>query len=433
MIYRRIICYLGILVLLLGGLTIPIGSANPAVMITSYALSPEVLMPGDTAMLTLTVRNAETTGTRTTVSVDGSSSTTLIQTLGASIDNIWIVPAQSGGRHIRATANYEDLGYLASGASVDVSFKLLVDQNMTAGLYFLTARIDVASYEDVQFPIPVKVSNASVELLATSVPSKISLGGSTEITFTTVNKRDAAVEGVQISPSEDMGFEVVPESVYIGSLAAGASEEVSFAVRPNALGSANLSFDVRFMNGDNEHTKTLVRPMEVIETLDVAPIITSFPLSIQKGGSAKISVEVYNAKTERITGVIVTPVSNATVVPSQYFIGAMDPDDVFSASFDIYTDTVDFGSHTIGFIVTFKQADDFYQTPMVSKSFSVVSGPGTSYQTSSGGTQGSTGMENIPDTGSIAFICVGSIIVIVVVIVVIVLLIRKLRKRRKDT
>ncbi|RLI60378.1 MAG: hypothetical protein DRO67_09145, partial [Candidatus Asgardarchaeum californiense] len=88
--------------------------------------------------------------------------------------------------------------------------------------------------------------------------------------------------------------------------------------------------------------------------------------------STKIRLEVYNAKTESITGVIVTPVTNATVVPSQYFIGSMDPDDVFSASFDIYTDNLEYKNYTIGFKVSFKQDNDYYESPIIGSSFSVI-------------------------------------------------------------
>ena len=177
--------------------------------------------------------------------------------------------------------------------------------------------------------------------------------------------------------------------------------DVVFSVKPLGNGARNLSFDVSYKNGDNLHTNSLRVPVTVIQTLDVAPIITNFPISITKGGSSRISIEVYNAKTEKITGVLVTPICNATVIPSQYFIGSMDPDDVFSASFDIYADTVDYGTQIIGFIVSFKQGNDYYETPVVSKTFSVVSGPGVSYQSSSSSNSQSSESNGIFQTPSL--------------------------------
>ncbi len=407
-------------------LYIPTVQASPAVMIAQYQLSPEILMPGDTAVLTLEVRNAEI-ASQSTQSISGTDTTTTTGTLGVDINDIWVVPAQSGGKQIRATANYEDIGHLAAGASIEINFILLVDKNMSEGIYFPIVNIDVSSGTDVVYPLLVKVSNASVDILPTSVPSKISNGGTTELTVTAVNKRENAVKEVIITPHGD-GVEFVPQSYFIGSLAAETSEDVIFSAKPMETRAGNISFSVNYKNGDTLHTNALVAPLSVIEALDVAPIITNFPRSITKGGSSQINIEVYNAKTEKITGVLVTPICNATVIPSQYFIGSMDPDDVFSASFDIYTDTVGYGTQIIGFKVSFKQGNDYYETPLVSKTFAVVSGPGASYQSSgsASSTSGSSGVQ----TPSLT-VCVTSLILIIVVIAVLVVLYMRWRKRRK--
>jgi hypothetical protein len=417
-------------ILLLGNLIfLPSAIANPSVLISDYTLVPDILMPGDTAVLTLQVRNAETVATQTSTSVSGGDTTTTVRTLGVDIYNIWIVAAQSGGKQIRAITNYDDIGNLAAGASIEVPFKLIVDKNMSEGMYFPVANIDVSSGTDVIYPLLVKVSNASVDLLPTSIPSKISKGGTTELTITAVNKRENAVKEVIITPHGD-GVEFVPQSYFIGSLAAETSEDVVFSAKPIETEVSNISFSVSYKNGDNLHTNSLIASLSIIEALDVAPIITNFPLSITKGGSSRISIEVYNAKTEKITGVLVTPICNTTVIPSQYFIGSMDPDDVFSASFDIYADTVGYGMQIIGFKVSFKQGNDYYETPLVSKSFSVVSGPGQSYQSSSSSTTSSSGSNGMPQAPSLVT-CLTPIILIIVIIVVVVLLYMRWKRRRK--
>jgi hypothetical protein len=421
-----------ILALLVSGMGmmvfIPCVQANPAVMIQHYQLSPEILMPGDTAVLTLQITNGEGVATQTTTSVSGGESTTTVRTLGATIDDIWVDPVQSGGKQIRATSHQEDIGYLAAGASIQVNFKILVDANLSEGMYFPVARIDVNGGTDVQYPILMKVSNSTVDLLQTSVPSKISQGGTTELIVTAVNKRENTVNDVIITP-HGTDVEFVPSRFFVGSLAAKASMPVVFSIKPLQTGAQNLTFDVSYKNGDTLHMNTLYTPITVIQTLDVAPIITNFPISITKGGSSRISIEVYNAKTERITGVLVTPICNATVIPSQYFIGSMDPDDVFSASFDIYADTVTLGTHNIGFIVSFKQGNDYYETPLVSKPFDVVSGPGVSYQSSGGSSSQSTGSNGTPQMPSL-MTCIGSVILVLIVIIVLVIFIIRWRKRR---
>jgi hypothetical protein len=414
------------------GMTIVVPSVqgSPAIMIQQYQLYPEVLMPGDSAILTLVVMNGEAVATQTTTSGSGGESTTTIHTLGATLDSISISPVSSHGQQIYATTRYQDVGYLAAGASIPVNFKLQVDSNMSEGVYFPTAEIDVDGGTDVSYPLMMKVSNSTIALLQKSIPSQISKGGATDLIVTVVNTRENAVNEVVITPS-GTDVEFIPSSYFIGALPAKTSMDVTFSIKPLGLGSQTLSFDVTFKNGDNLHTSTLNVPVTIIETLDVAPIITNFPLSITKGGSSLISVEVYNAKAEQITGVLITPICDATVIPSQYFIGAMDPDDVFSASFNIYTDTVDLGSHTIGFKVSFKQGNDYFETPLVSKTFDVITGKGVSYQVSGSSSSQSSGTNSGGALTSSLLTCLTPLIIVIVFIIIGVLLYLRWKKRRQ--
>lgn len=410
--------------------TVSFVQASPAIMVQQYQVSPEILMPGDSAILTLVILNGEAVATQTTTSVSGSETTSTLHTLGASLEEISINPAISGGKQIRATTRYEDVGYLAAGTSIQVNFKLQVDANMSEGTYFPTAEIDVLGGTDVSYPLMVKVSNSTVDLLKKSIPSKISEGGATDIIITALNKRDNSVSDVTITPSSDT-VECIPSSFFVGSLPGKTSQDVVFSIKPLETGETDLTFTVTYKNGENRHTNTLTVPITIIQTLDVAPIITNFPISITKGGSSRISIEVYNAKTERITGVLVTPICNATVIPSQYFIGSMDPDDVFSASFDIYADTVDYGTEIIGFVVSFKQGNEYYETPVVSKTFNVVTGPGVSYQSSSASNGQSSGSNSALQAPSL-MTCVLSIILIIVIVIVSVIFFIRYRKRRRS-
>jgi hypothetical protein len=85
-----------------------------------------------------------------------------------------------------------------------------------------------------------------------------------------------------------------------------------------------------------------------------------------------VNLEVYNAKTESISGVIVTPITEVQVSPSQYFIGSMGAGDVFSASFEISSGPLDYGNYSLGFKVGFKQENDYYETSAISSTVSVV-------------------------------------------------------------
>ena len=295
---------------------LPSVSADPAVMIYSYTLSPEVFMPGDSGVLTLIVKNAETTATYAHTSTSGTTSTVVTDNIGATISNIWISSANDGnGKYVKAKLNYEDVGYLTPTNSIMIEFEIIADANITEGLYFPKVRVDVeeTNFEDVTYPVKVKVSNSTVDLIGTDVPSKISVSGSTDITLTAINNRGASVDAVIVTPDEIDGVEFVQDSVFVGELESYSSQDATFSIIPSETGVKNLSFVISFKNGNNTHINTLVFPIEVIETLDVAPVLYSIPSTIGQGSTSKVRLEVYNAKTESISGVIVTPVTDVII------------------------------------------------------------------------------------------------------------------------
>ncbi|MEA3458922.1 MAG: hypothetical protein U9R21_09640, partial [Candidatus Thermoplasmatota archaeon] len=223
---------------------VPLVDANPAVIVSDYELSPEIFMPGDSGLLTLTITNAETAAAETTVETYGGVSVTTAETLGTKIIKIWVMPDDDGSREVEAKTSYLDVGYLAAGASIIVSFELVADENISEGLYFPKVRINVDTGEDVSFPIPVEISNASVDLVSTEFPSKISMSGSTEIKLTAINNRANPVDGVTIAPKSMNGIEFVPESRFISTLDSYSSEDVIFSVKPSETGPQNLTFEI---------------------------------------------------------------------------------------------------------------------------------------------------------------------------------------------
>lgn len=348
--------------------------ADPAVIILDYELSPSVFMPGDSGTLKLTIKNAEASNTVTRTTTSGSTSTVYADTVGATINNIWVSDAtDDNGKKVKAKLNYEDVGDLPPSTSFDITFEIIAEKGISEGLYFPVVKVDVETYTDISFPIPVKVSNSSIDLISKNVPSKITMSGSTDITLSAVNNRAASIDGVKIVAEEMDDMYFIPESVFIGTLDSDSSEDVVFSIVPKKVGKYNLSFRVEYKNEDNLHNTTLSIPIELTKNYDVAPLIYSFPNAVSKGQTTDVRLEVYNAKTESISGVIVTPITNVPIFPSKYFIGSMDPDDVFSASFNIYSSNLEIGkNYTVDFKVSFKQGDNYYETDTVGSSFMVL-------------------------------------------------------------
>ena len=374
-------------------------------------------MPGDEGILRVTLKNAEPTNTYAYATVIGSTTYTSTDSVGAEFNNIWITKSEdSNGKEVRATLNYENTGYLAPTASFELIFQIIAEDGIKEGLYFPKINIDIETFTDAIFPIPLNVSNATVELIETSVPSKISQSGATQIDFSVVNNRASAVNNIIITPQEHEGITFSPESVFLESLNGDSAEEITFSLNPLSLGFHNVTFNMSFKNGNNIHYEELTTKIEVIDTLDVGSVFTTIPRSITQGKSSRISLEVYNAKTESITGVIVTPITDAIVLPSQYFIGAMDPDDVFSASFDIYTEDLDLGTYDLEFDVSFKQDNEYYQTPSLATQYEVISGQGYSY-----GANGVTNGDTEQQSGNLMMSCLPILIAIIVLVAIIII------------
>lgn len=332
-------------------------------------------MPGDNAELQVTITNTEVTSTTTTTAYYGSLPTIVtVKTNAARIENIWIVPDGDGSNTIRPNDNIPDIGDLAPGSSVTLSFLMTAHENITAGLYYPVLNVDVKTYQDVQYPIPMRISTLSASLLSKNIPSKISTSGSTPITLTAVNKREIPVEDVTIT-AESGDLRISPQTIYLGTMESETSHDIMFYLQPSSTGLFNISFTMNYRNGENTHSDNVQFPIEVITNSDVSPIFNSIPKKIAKNSTERISLEVFNAKTEVITGAIVIPETDLSISPDQYFIGEMSPDDVFSASFDVNAEDTDLGNHTISFKVVFKQDNEYFESPVITKSIEVVNPP----------------------------------------------------------
>jgi len=295
----------------------PTIAAEPSIMVTNYEFFPTEFMPGDIGILTLTIQNTETQATTTEHYGDATNYITIIENNGVVINRIWISPAyDDNGNKIKSTAGYngyEDFGNIAPGASFQISFGIVADDNISEGYYFPDVKIDLkndinGNYDDVTYPIEIRVSNETVDLLSTNVPSKISVGGSTDILLSVVNKRNNNIDSLTISSNKSNNLDFDPDSIYIGTLESGSSEDFILSLNPSEIGKKTLSLNLSYKNGDNQHFETYDIPIEIIDILDVAPIFTDMPSTIKKGKSARIGLEIYNAKTESITGVIITPI-----------------------------------------------------------------------------------------------------------------------------
>ena len=342
---------------------------GPAVMITDYKVEPEVLMPGDTGTIIVTIKNMDTqsseTETTTTTTTSYTSSTTTTSTVNAEIESIRL---SSRSRDIGwlqegfQRSEYFNVGALGPGESITIAIPIKAAAYTSEGTYFPEVCIEVDNGDNVRFPIPVKVESSSVEILEKDIPSEISLSESKEIAMVVANNRPNSVSGVKVlvkAKTEELEF--TPECIFIGNLAPYEKRDVNFSLTPLSVGNKDIQFEVEYKNGVNSHRNALKSAVFVRSNADVRLILVDAPKSVLKGEVAKIDFDVANGMPKDVKAVSVVPVSNGEgrerILPSEYFIGDMEAGDVFSASFDVDTRELSAGENRIAFKLAFRDID----------------------------------------------------------------------------
>jgi hypothetical protein len=344
---------------------------------------PQVLIPGDTILITFAVTNTEKTALMTITEdtqdfmVDPEDGTLTVpegsvyiqREITAKIKKLWI---ESPHENITTNACYDNIGEIAPLGSFTISFQVRAVENITEGIYFLKVHVEVEGGSDVNFPIPVEISKETVDMYITEVPSRISLSGTTSISFSLVNKFSCPLQNVVVNITGCEDIDYSPESLFLGIVESRGSRPIVFDLKPKTIGEKHLTVSFEYMISNNVYKKHISITTEVIPLSDIDIIYIDMPTEVYPGDVTDISLEIYNAKTTPITGVTVVPVIPEHVFPSKYFIGEMNPDDVYSAHFSLRLKNMKKGEHTIGFKVIFKQGNDFYETYPVYMNYTLL-------------------------------------------------------------
>lgn len=347
---------------------------GPTVMVTGYTVKPDVLMPGDTGTITLTIKNMDIQSSETETIVENPSISTQKTTqstrvISAEIETIRL---SSRSREIEwlsegtKRTEYLNVGSLGPGGSITITLPIRAVAYARDGTYFPEVYIEVDNGDNVRFPVHVEVDSSEVQLLEEDIPSEISLSESKDIAIVVANNRGNTVNGVNVFVESSSGdFEFTPEGVFIGSLGAYEQRTVTFTVTSYAEGEHGITFDATYKNGNNVHSSQLSSPIAVKSRSDVKLILVNAPDFVAQGEVARIDFDVANGMAKDIKAVSVIPaITELKIFPSEYFIGDMEAGDVFSASFDVHTSDLSVGDTRIPFTLVFKDVvtDKQYET-----------------------------------------------------------------------
>lgn len=206
------------------------------------SVSPEVLMPGDTGVVTIELENgAAQYGVAEDEARGLTLSTPVNKTTLQGISEIMVI-----------SHDYGDLGMIGPKDKVTLYYKIDARENISDGTYFLDFGV-LCGYEPVWInrKIPVKVDSAELSLARADVSNKPS------ISLNVANPRGNTVNAVSIIPFAD-GIRFSPEEYYIGNMNPDEVFTISFGIdamnpeRPIKR-SVNLSFRSKFKNGDTWH------------------------------------------------------------------------------------------------------------------------------------------------------------------------------------
>lgn len=274
--------------------------------VSHVEVDPSVLMREDTGLVTITVTNT------------GSESVT-IKRAELSSKDLTILNYKT----------YATVGTIGKGNSMDFTFAIQADP--PDGVYYPKFNLDLGT-ESFRSYVPIKIESTPIDVSVTARPDIFSSGAKEEITLVVGNPRENTLSGITITPQGE-GIVSTQTRAFIGDLAPGKSEEVTFTITPTQEG--DLTFLVEYRNGINPHNESVTIPITFgTDKMAARPMINNIEIS-SSGTTYTLSADVTNAGLSDARSIVVTVGSPAQPTDPNpvYIVGTLEPDDF--SSFDL--------------------------------------------------------------------------------------------------
>ncbi len=325
---------LSLSLVLLAGTASAQETAEPksSIMVSSYHVSPEVLMQKDIGTITVTVKNMEL------------------------LESVKIKEASLIDRDLKVLSKpYVNIGSLGPGESLTLSFT--IQAGFEDGIFYPKLLVDAEAAENVRYQIPVKVESTSLAMGLHALPEEIVKDDRAHLELLVGNSRPNTVTGVKIVTADE---QVIPSEVFLGALPSDESTVAEFEYTPQSTGTQTIHFVLEFRNGDNRHVTTLDVPLTVTESKKSAELILTGievePLLEPSG--YKITGDINNAGLEEARSVVMKVGEAAGIAAidpyKTYFVGLLDPDDFSSFELDI---AVEGDVTTVPLLIEYKDED----------------------------------------------------------------------------
>lgn len=289
------------------------GSAvTPASLtVTDFTIYPQTLMPGDSGIASITLKN--------TGSTFAPINKAMIK------ESVGIVDTQ--------TDYYNNLGGVSAGDSITITLPIKAGE--TAGTYYPVFYIDFndgISY--LKYPFAVIIDDKGLDISLKNVPESFGSTTTEPVTLTLGNHLRNNLESVSVT-AEGKGVSCKEGNVYVGTISAGTSQDVTLTVKTEDA--SEVRFAVTYSNGANTHTEFVTVSAGESKSLTSPELIVTNIIIKKTDGYYTLNADINNAGFSTANSLRITTEESSDVGPySVYVVGSLDDDDLagFELTFD---------------------------------------------------------------------------------------------------
>lgn len=330
---------LGFVLFLLVGFFGTVSASEPTIVISSYRIQPEVVMPGENALITVTVTNTAQKASLTTTEAGTGQSATKIQDINAYLSD---VDLYGDGLEVES-GDYERIGEIGPGQSVPITF--LVKAPYQTGIYFPELHISTDGGRSLKYPIPFNVNddrlvqkNPAIQI-EKEIPSDINPGTDATGRLVLQNTGETSASEISVclnSTSQEVSI-LSPGMTHISKLGPGDNYRIDLDIvstKEAEEGIHPIICTVQYStaSGTLKEQREVI-PVKLTGRSDLAiAAVTTDPVRLQEGSPFTLIVRIENTGTGDADGVraeIQTPINGT----KEAFVGKIEPDNDAPAVF----------------------------------------------------------------------------------------------------
>lgn len=311
-----------ITIIIFAQVVLQVAAIEPAVMVTNYQVSPDVLMPKDIGTVSVTIKNSA-------------------EHTSADIQKVYLFTSKLG----LMSKSYDHVGLLGPGESVNLTFMFKAPDR--DGIYFPEVRINVFNSTNVRYPIPVKVNMdvSSVKEPAIEVekeiPEYIGPGDDFSILLSLINRGQSRASGINIKINLSSPlFSKSPNNYYIAKLEPNQKHKINFTLTSDEraeLGLYSVPITLEYSGSGGffkKQEETLGVQMKGEAKLDIAQKKIDKDV-IKVGETFTLTLKIENIGSGEAKGVKAYLKSNQFYGDKTAYLGKISKNDYANAIFTL--------------------------------------------------------------------------------------------------